>query len=232
MIDWHNHILPEMDDGSHSTAESIAMMRAQAAQGVTMVIATPHFYANDESVESFLHRRSRAANALWEQWSEDMPAVRLGAEVRYYPGISRLTNLSALCIEGSKLLLLEMPFVRWTESMVRELMDLSGRDGICLILAHIERYLSLQDKAVWNRLLENGILMQTNASFFSAFSTRRRALSLLNQGYIHLLGSDCHNMTSRPPQMEKALQAIQKRFGADYIRQINEYGYSLFDIEQ
>ena len=81
-------------------------------------------------------------------------------------------------------------------------------------------------------MLENGILMQTNASFFSAFSTRRRALSLLNQGYIHLLGSDCHNMTSRPPQMEKALQAIQKRFGADYIRQINEYGYSLFDIEQ
>lgn len=232
MIDWHNHILPEMDDGSHSTAESIAMMRAQAAQGVTMVIATPHFYANDESIESFLRRRSRAAATLREQLSEDMPAVRLGAEVRYYPCISRLTNLSALCIEGSKLLLLEMPFVRWTESMVRELMDLSGRDGICLILAHIERYLSLQDKAVWNRLLENGILMQTNASFFSAFSTRRRALSLLNQGYIHLLGSDCHNMTSRPPQMEKALQAIQKRFGADYIRQINEYGYSLFDIEQ
>lgn len=232
MIDWHNHILPKMDDGSHSAAESIAMMQAQAAQGVTMVIATPHFYANDESVESFLHRRSRAAATLREQLNEGMPSVRLGAEVRYYPGISRLPNLSALCIEGSKLLLLEMPFVHWTESMVRELIDLSGRDGICLILAHIERYLSLQDKAVWNRLLENGILMQTNASFFSAFSTKRRALSLLSQGYIHLLGSDCHNMTSRPPQMEKAVQVIQKRFGADYIRQINEYGYSLFDIEQ
>ena len=54
MIDFHTHILPGMDDGSRSVAESIAMLRAQAEQGVTTVIATPHFYANDESVATFL----------------------------------------------------------------------------------------------------------------------------------------------------------------------------------
>ena len=232
MIDWHSHILPGMDDGSRTVEESLGMVAMQAAQGVGTVIATPHFYANDEPVETFLNRRQKAFAELQANLPENSPEILLGAEIRYYPGISRLPNLSALCIEGSKLLLLEMPFIHWTESMIRELIDLSGRDGICLILAHIERYLSLQDKAVWNRLLENGILMQTNASFFSAFRTKRRALSLLNQGYIHLLGSDCHNMTSRPPRLEKAVQIIQKRFGADYIRQINEYGYSLFDIEQ
>ena len=53
MIDWHNHLLPNMDDGSRSVEESLAMLRAQAAQGVTTVMATPHFYANDESVASF-----------------------------------------------------------------------------------------------------------------------------------------------------------------------------------
>lgn len=231
MIDWHNHILPEMDDGSHSAAESIAMMRAQAAQGVTTVIATPHFYANDESVVSFLTRRDRAAAKLREHTDDSMPTVRLGAEVRYYPGIGRMADLSALCIEGSNLLLLEMPFIRWTESMIRELIDLSGKDGICIVLAHIERYLSRQDKAVWSRLLECGILMQVNASFFSTLTTRRRALALLKDGYIHLLGSDCHNMTSRPPQIEKATRVIQRRFGADYLCQINEYGHSLLDME-
>lgn len=229
MIDWHNHVLPEMDDGSHSTAESIAMLREQAAQGITMVIATPHFYANDESVESFLTRRSRAMEKLCKEWRDDTPSLRLGAEVRYYPGISRMENLAALCIQNSKLLLLEMPMSRWTESMIREVITLSGKDGICLILAHIDRYLSLQNKEVWSRLLENGILMQVNASFFSAFATRRKALTLLNEGYIHLLGSDCHNMTSRPPQLGRALDVIQKRFGTDYIGQINEFGYSLFD---
>ncbi len=233
MIDWHNHVLPEMDDGSHSVAESITMMRAQAAQGVTTVIATPHFYANDESVASFLKRRSRSKEMLCGQTadSDGMPSLRLGAEVRYYPGISRMEGLSALCIEGSKLLLLEMPMSHWTESMVRELIEMSGKDGMYLVLAHIERYLSLQNREVWSRLLENGILMQTNASFFSAFTTRRKALSLLKEGYIHLLGSDCHNMTSRPPRIGKAFDIIQKRFGADYIRQMNEYGYSLFDTD-
>jgi protein-tyrosine phosphatase len=205
------------------------MMREQAAQGVTMVIATPHFYANDESVESFLTRRRRAKEKLCAEWQEDLPALRLGAEVRYYPGIRRMEGLSSLCIEGSNLLLLEMPMIPWTESMVRELIELSGRDGICLVLAHIDRYMTLQNKAVWSRLLDNGILMQTNASYFSAFSTRRKALTLLREGYIHVLGSDCHNMTSRPPQVGRAYDVIQKRFGADFIRQMNEYGYSLFD---
>lgn len=229
MIDWHNHVLPKMDDGSRNMAESIAMMQAQAAQGVTMVIATPHFYANDESVDSFLERRSRSAQALCEQRQDALPALRLGAEVRYYPGISRMKNLSALCIENSHLLLLEMPMSRWTESMVRELIEMSGRNGICLVLAHIDRYFSLQSKETWSRLLDNGILMQSNASFFSTMITKHKALTLLKEGYIHLLGSDCHNMTSRPPQIGKAFDLIQKRFGADYFRQMNEYGHSLLN---
>ena len=231
MIDWHNHVLPQMDDGSHSVAESIAMLRAQAEQGVTTVIATPHFYANDESVATFLERRNRSAQTLREQLEGDpLPTLRLGAEVRYYPGISRMEGLSSLCIEGSNLLLLEMPMGRWTESMVRELIEMSGRNGMFLVLAHIDRYWTLQSKTVWNRLLDNGILMQTNASFFTAFTTRRKALSLLTEGYVHLLGSDCHNMTSRPPHIGRAFDVIQQRLGHDYICQMNEYGYSLFDM--
>lgn len=230
MIDWHNHVLPEMDDGSHSVAESIAMMQAQAEQGVTTVIATPHFYANDESVATFLKRRSRSAETLHgQQTGCDLPTLRLGAEVRYYPGISRMEGLSSLCIEGSNLLLLEMPMTKWTDSMVRELLEMSGRNGMLLVLAHIDRYWSLQSKRVWNSLLDNGILMQTNASFFTALTTRRKALSLLGEGYVHLLGSDCHNMTSRPPYIGRAFDVIRKRFGADYVCQINEFGYSLFD---
>ena len=230
MIDWHNHLLPEMDDGSRSVAESVSMLQTQLSQGVTAVIATPHFYANDESVESFLHRRQQALDALRTQWRGDRPLILLGAEVRYYPGISRLERLRDLCIEDSNLLLLEMPMTRWTESMLRELTELSGRDGICIVLAHIDRYLPMQKREVWDRLLECGILMQTNASFFGAVTKRHRALAMLRDGYIHLLGSDCHNMTSRPPQLGRALDAIAKRFGVDYIQQMNEFGYSLLHL--
>ena len=109
---------------------------------------------------------------------------------------------------------------------------MSGRGSIKIVLAHIERYLNLQTQNTWNRILECGILMQANASFFTSLSSKRKALTLLREGNIHFIGSDCHNLTSRPPQIGKAFEIIQKKLGEDYIRQMNEYGYSLLDAKK
>ena len=226
MIDWHAHILPLMDDGSRDVAESISMINMQVSQGIGTVIATPHFYANDETVDSFLDRRKKALELLKSELPQELPNILLGAEVRYYHGISRMEGLNALRIEGSKILLLEMPVSRWTEYMIRELIEMSRRANIQIVLAHIERYLNLQKQAVWERIYDSGILMQVNASFFTAFVSKRKAISLLKEGRIHFVGSDCHNMTSRSPQIGKAFEIIQKKLGDDYISQMNEYGYS------
>ena len=232
MIDWHSHILPGMDDGSHDAAESILLVNMQKSQGVETVIATPHFYANDETVDSFLDRRKNSYKLLKTALAEDSPEIILGAEVRYYQGISRMDGLKALRIEGSKLLLLEMPMSSWTEYMVRELIEMSGSNNIKIVLAHIERYLNLQTKNTWSRILESGILMQSNASFFTSFSSKRKALTRLKEDNIHFIGSDCHNLTSRPPQIGKAFEIIKKKLGEDYICQMNEYGYSLLTAEK
>lgn len=227
MIDWHSHILPEMDDGSHDAAESISLINMQVSQGIDTVIATPHFYANDEAVDAFLDRRKKSFELLKAELLADSPKILLGAEVRYYQGISRMADLKALRIEGSKLLLLEMPISSWTEYMVRELVEMSGRSSIRIVLAHIDRYLNLQKQSVWERMQESGILMQANAGFFVSLASRRKALSLLKEGNIHLVGSDCHNTKSRPPQIGKAFEIIQKKLGEEYIHQMNEYGHSL-----
>jgi protein-tyrosine phosphatase len=216
-----------MDDGSQDVAESISMINMQVSQGVDMVVATPHFYANDETVDSFLDRRKKALELLMTELPKGPPEIRLGAEVRYYQGISRMTDLKALRIEGSKLLLLEMPMTSWTEYMVRELIELSGKSRIRIVLAHIERYLNLQKQAVWERIHDSGILIQANASFFTTLASRRKAISLLKEGEIHFVGSDCHNVTSRSPKIGKAFEIIQKKLGDDYISQMNEYGYSM-----
>lgn len=227
MIDWHSHILPGMDDGSKDVAESISMLEMQASQGVKTVIATPHFYANDETVTSFLERRRNAYEALKEQLPEQAPDIRLGAEVRYYQGISRLEGLAELRIQGSKLLLLEMPMGAWTETMVRELIELSGKNRVRIVLAHVERYMKLQKQSVWDRLLESGIMMQVNGSFVTSLTSKRKAISLLEQGVVQFLGSDCHNLTTRPPVLGKAFEVIQKKLGDDYLNQMKEYGYFL-----
>ena len=92
--------------------------------------------------------------------------------------------------------------------MVAEVIGLNKRLGIQVLLAHIERYLRFQKAAVWSSLLENGVLMQANASFFLGRLSKYQALRMVRKGKIHLLGSDCHNMTSRPPQIGEAMQLL------------------------
>ena len=109
VIDFHTHVLPAVDDGSKSVEQSIEMLASLAEQSANTVVATPHFYANDESVEDFLEKRNRAYEILKSHGRFEQNII-LGAEVRYYDGISHLQDLKKLRIEGTKLLLIEMPF--------------------------------------------------------------------------------------------------------------------------
>ena len=227
MIDFHSHILAKIDDGSHDIDESIQLINLLSSQGVKTVIATPHFYANDEPVEHFLSRRKKAFDSLCENLPSNAPKILLGAEVKYYQGISRMESLDSLCISGTNLLLLEMPFTKWTEYTMKELIELVSLNNVTVVLAHIERYLKLQGSKTLNRFLDCGILMQTNASSFVDIFSRRKALKLLRDGKVQVIGSDCHNLNSRPPQMDKAFEIIRKKFGENFINQFNEFCTSL-----
>ncbi len=227
MIDWHTHVLPGVDDGSQSVAESLDLLKALRLQNVDTVIATPHYNANHESLDRFLQRRNESMKRLSEEHQGNCPKVLLGAEVRYYPGISRLEGIEHLKIDGSRLLLLEMPQSKWTEYTLRELIELSGRSDIVPMLAHIERSLSFQSDDVLFRLCESGVFMQVNATFFTNLFTKRKALHMLENGRIHFIGSDCHNLTNRPPKLGQAFECISKKFGTDFICQLNEFGASM-----
>ena len=218
-----------MDDGSRDVAESISMLEMQASQGIHTVVATPHFYANDESVETFLQRREQSFAMLKEALPENAPRIILGAEVRYYDGISHMENLKALRIQDTKLLLVEMPMATWTEYMIRELIELASRHSFQLVLAHVERYIRLQKRQTWIRLAESGILMQVNASYFISLASRGKAISRLLDGDVQLLGTDCHNLTNRPPKMDRATDFIRRKLGDDFLAEMNQFGHALLN---
>ncbi len=224
MIDFHSHILPNMDDGSSSLDESIALLQMLSQQGSDMVFVTSHFYANHESVAEFLNRRQKAFEILKSQLPENMPEIRLGAEVRYYEGISRMEKLDSLCIEGTKLLLLEMSASHWSEYTVRELLTMAGTGGVLIVLAHIERYFDHQSKETWKRLADSGILMQVNASAIADRHSKRKTLSLIKKNMVHFIGSDCHNLSHRPPKLKEAFEIIEKKFGSEYVNAMTEFG--------
>ncbi len=231
-IDIHSHILPGIDDGSRDVAESRQLLEMLSRQGVTVAAATPHFYANRQSVTEFLERRQAACEQLLPGLPADAPRILLGAEVRYYEGISRLPQLEQLKIQGSSLLLLEMPMETWSEHTVGELMHLSGSGTMQILIAHIERSLPRQKSGTLERLARQGILFQANATWFLQPLARHQALANLRAGRIHMLGSDCHSVKGRPPRLGEACGVIEKKFGEDFLRQMHRFSCRMLNLSE
>lgn len=210
VVDFHCHLLPSLDDGSRDVEMSLAMLDDMAAQGIGAVVATPHFYPDRADLSAFLDHRDRAVERLGTVYDGARhPRVYLGAEVAYFRGISRSEQLKRLCVVGTKCLLVEMPFVRWTKDMIDDVVNIEAELGLNPILAHIERYINRQKGSTVPYLIDNGALIQSNASFFLDKKTKKQAISMLKREEIHILGSDGHNMDDRRPQLGAALREIE-----------------------
>lgn len=234
MTDIHSHILPEIDDGSKSIEESLALLRMEKEQGIDTVIATPHFYARYDSPARFLERRMEAAEKLRSamEGQSGLPEVKIGAEVHYFPGISESDQVSALTIDGKRCILIEMPPSPWTPKMYRELEGLYIRQNLLPIVAHVDRYISpLRTHGIPQQLAELPVLVQANADFFLKRSTAAMARKMLKAGQIHLLGSDCHNLSSRKPNMGDAVTLIRKKLGQDVLDRINVNEQMLLGVD-
>lgn len=233
MIDFHTHILPGIDDGSRDMDMTIRMLEAEREQGVTHICATPHFYAHRRSVEYFLERRDRALAAVKEAMSErsGLSIIFSGAEVLYFRGIAEAELLPKLCLEGTDILLLEMPFGQWAGEMVKAVETIIKKRKLHVVLAHVERYLRFQkDKTAWEQILDMPLTLQLNAeSFINAGSFLRPSkehklcLQLLAERDNCILGSDCHNMTDRKPNLAEAMAVIEKKLGEVRLETIDHY---------
>ena len=223
IIDFHSHILPGIDDGSASAAESLAMLREMADQGIRYVMATPHFYARHDSPEEFLRQRAEAEAALRQAMAEHpgLPEVGVGAEVYFYPGISDSEILQRLTLAGTRYILVEMPHAPWSEAMYRELEGIYRKQGLIPLMAHVDRYISpFRTYGIPERLTELPVLVQANASFFNDRMTRGMAMKLLREEKIHVLGSDAHNLDSRSPRLGEAVDRIRKKLGQEAMEKI------------
>lgn len=233
IADMHTHVLPEMDDGSASVEESIAMLREMAGYGIQTVTATPHFYAKSDTPEAFFGRRERAYGRLRRELEKhsDLPQIKLGAEVHFFQGMSESEVLLQLTIAEKRCILVEMPHMVWTAGMYDELVQIRNKQGLIPVIAHVERYIGgFRTHKIMEHLEELPVLVQANASFFLNRFTAPLALRLLRQGQIHLLGSDCHNMSSRKPNLGEAVKVIQTRLGQPALDRICEYQKLVFDL--
>ena len=223
MIDLHTHILPKMDDGARSTEESLQMLRMQWQQGVKTVVLTPHFYRDRERPERFFRRRKESylrlqetIAALPEEERSAMPRLILGAEVAWRPNLHGWEELPEFCFPGTRRILLELPFVPWSQSLLNQLRDMEARTGITPILAHLERYLRMQRSQAVEDLMSLGFPVQITGEQFLHFTTRGSSLRLLKSAPVFVLASDCHGVERRSPNLGAAMDVVRRRAGAAF----------------
>lgn len=231
MFDIHSHILPAVDDGAKDMNEALKILEMMKIDGITDVIATPHFYPDNDSLNDFKSRTEKAYNALCAAAAgKNLPNILLGSEVLYYRYIGTSEAAEQFCINGSRYLLLELTDNCITDSFFEDITNLKSKAGVTPIIAHIERY---HRSSAYKKLLKfvkkEGILTQINASSFFSPHYCKTAEKLIKKGYVNFLATDAHSTDKRPPKMKDALEYISGKLGSEYASGFIKNSQILYD---
>lgn len=225
-IDIHTHILPSVDDGSQSMDMTIRMLQMALEQGITRMIATPHYIAgeNNSSVERLMELREKVqeeASKLHKDFR-----IFLGNELYYSDSIiDALKSGKALTLAGSRYILVEFS-TKTVYNMIYQGMGNLIRHGYIPILAHTERYECLYKREdLIAELVKQGCYIQINTSSVIGglfHSTASRSRRLMKLGLVHFIASDCHNEEERKPLMKTTVKALMKSCDDPFIRRMLE----------
>jgi len=200
LIDLHSHVLPGVDDGARDLPEALDALRALEHQGVTRVVATPHFRG------SLLENPSRAEArlALFDEAYRDLSAALQTTDLTIVIGRACEFKLDApvaelsdprLRLEGTRYALVEFGSFQlppFAGNQLRAVLDA----GWTPVLAHPERYFGIEgalDRA--SRWVSEGTLLQVNAGSLAGGygpMARQVAAELLARGWVTCVAGDYH----------------------------------------
>ncbi|MCM1087049.1 MAG: hypothetical protein NC419_02755 [Muribaculaceae bacterium] len=222
-IDMHSHILPGVDDGAPDMDTTMKLVSEAYKQGVRRMIATPHYYPGHMKypIEHLEKVYQETQSVIKEKYSDF--TLYSGNEIYYRDEVvEKLNHKRIFTLANTRYILLEFsPGAEYgyITGAVRKCIE----DGYYPVLAHTERYDCLwRDTDNIAALIRMGAYMQMNAENFQGglFSARKRCLKLIQHGMIHFLGSDCHNMQERRPNLEPAFTYLKPRLSPEQFRQL------------
>lgn len=220
MIDIHSHILPGIDDGARSMDEALRMSEMALADGINTIVATPHHmlgvYENTkEEISAELQRFREALNSAGVD-IEVLP----GSDVSLEDGLPGAIGAGTVMTlnDGGKFLLLELPTF-FQPNQVKEQVFKLKLGGVVSVISHPERNLRLMENTdTLYDLITMGALVQITGESLSGRmggNVRGNALKLLKLGMVHVIATDAHNTSSRPPVLSAAREAAAAVVGAD-----------------
>lgn len=232
IVDFHAHILPKIDDGSSNAQESLEMLKAMKNQGISLVLATPHFYDARESVEDFLQKRDKSYEILLKEVERHnicLPEIKLAAEVHFSYEILDSPKLDLLCAKNSRCILIEMPYGIWYDWMYKGVKSIKERNLIP-VLVHLERYADFPDGIRQiEKMLEQDVYVQVNADSLLERKSFKTVDRLFKMDKVHLIGSDAHNSKDRPSRIDRAVKKIISKYGEKTWEQIQQNANKLLN---
>ncbi len=220
MIDIHHHLLFGLDDGSPDLETSVAMARIASEDGISHVVCTPHA-SGAYSYDPLLI--AERITVLREAFAAEGIPLTLGVGCDFhlsYDNIHEaLANPNKFSINANTYQLVELPDFGLPRSLTDTFYQMQLA-GITPILTHPERNPTLQrDSSRLVEWLRNGMLVQVTAgSILGHMGKAAEQMShrLLTDRWVHVLATDAHNTTTRPPRMKAACDLVAHRYGATY----------------
>lgn len=201
--DAHCHLLPRMDNGPITAEESAAMLKVMEEAGTCQAVIVSHFDPQSETVNAYLKRRRARIKELRRAISIHLSRsiqMRFAAQVPLQPGISRHPQLMQLCVEGTNLLPIEMPY-NWIERwMLSDLTTIMQKRKITPVICHVERYAMTYSERDFMMLTSlPKTLFQISTAALTDATTMEKFRDLLQDGSRLILGSNAHGLMRRPP---------------------------------
>lgn len=210
MIDLHCHILHGIDDGPSDIEASVAMAGIAVSDGITHIVATPHFrYGEEAGAGNF----ERSLKTLRDAVNERGLSLELsgGADIRLtYELLEGLAKKDVPTIKGSRYFLLELPDLM--PPNLDKFLFAAGLEGYVPIITHPERNYSLiMSPEKTEALRDSGALFQLTAmSITGGFGYQIKLFSehLLKRGFVDFVASDAHDPVYRTPVLSEAYRQV------------------------
>lgn len=223
MVDLHSHILPGIDDGAKNVEESIKIAKLAVEDGITRMIATPHYDFEDRDFSKRVLFETDELNNILKK--ENVPlTIYPGTEVLLNGTVLReLEEGKILTLNRSKYLLVEF-HLDHLPHRTNELLYEVRLLGYTPVIAHPERYREVQRNInLVKEWVEQGNRIQMNATSIvgvNGDAPRDAAKHLLKHHMVHLMGSDTHSPRNRKPRMTDAMKIVKQWVEEDIAEEL------------
>jgi len=238
MIDFHNHIIPKIDDGAKSFEMAKKMAQKAYSDNIDCIVNTVHLNhptVKNSDFDTIIKRKNEFVDML----NEENINIKIisAAEVFFDTNLVELSHEPISTIKNKYMLIEFNP--NFIPPIIDEVFFKLKCNGIYPIIAHPERYIEVQENVdLVDKWIKKEYLIQINCGSLIGYNGKKiqkTSNKLFQKNLVHLIGSDAHNDSNRNVCLAEAIKIIEKKFGSgtiDVLKSNSEKLINGYDLEE